>query len=248
MGEPALLRSRLDRMRRPPPTLLLLAFRCMVAAQDMPPPGVWYPTSGGESILSWAQLDVDGDDKGSVVRFAPFFNAGAMANYDLGYHFGLFAGISIGNIGFIYALPDTSLRFKFRTYNIGVPVGFKVGNMNEGLFFAGYEFEVPVNYKEKRFENERKEDKFNVWFSDRTEPYFHAVFAGYQFWNGICLKVKYYITNFHNEDFESSKDGITSKPYEGLKANIFSLSMGIDLFRQGPWPFDEEPEYRAQRF
>ena len=55
-------------------------------------------------------------------------------------------------------------------------MGLKFGEMHRAMVFLGYEFELPFNYKEKRYLNEVKEDKFNVWFSDRTEPFFHALF------------------------------------------------------------------------
>ncbi len=227
--------------------LVLVAFAAR--GQYMPPPGVVYLTSGGECILSWAVLDAAGDDRGSVVRCSPFFNMGMLANMDLSDHAGLFIGLTVGNEGFIRAVPDTALRFKYRTYDLGVPVGLKFGRMNEALFFAGYSIELPVNYKEKRFANEKKEDKFNVWFSDRTAPFFQTVFAGVQLGSGICVKVKYHLTSFHDQDFTSTANGISTKPYDGLKANIFSVSLGLDLFRWQPWIWEEEPvEQQARLF
>ncbi|MFN6116125.1 MAG: hypothetical protein ACK46C_09615 [Flavobacteriales bacterium] len=59
-------------------------------------------------------------------------------------------------------------------------MGIKLGTMNGGLFFAGYSFEWPFNYKEKEFLNETKEDTFVVWVSDRTQPFHQAVMAGFQ--------------------------------------------------------------------
>ena len=193
-------------------------------------PGKLYGSGSFEWIFSVPVLDVNGSDKGGVVRFSPFFNAQWMLNYDFSNHFGFFTGFSIRNQGFIYQVPDTSLRLKFRTYNVGVPVGFKLGRMNKALFFAGYELELPFNYKEKRFENERKEDKFSVWFSDRNTDLFQSVFVGIQGPGSTTLTVRYYLTNFHNQDFTESKDGVTSKPYAGLNANILAFSLGYALF------------------
>ena len=193
-------------------------------------PGKVYSSGSGEWILSVPLLDVNGSEKGGIVRFSPFFNVQGMLNYDFGNHFGIFTGISIRNQGFIYQVPDTTLRFKFRTYNVGIPVGFKLGRMNQTLFFAGYELELPFNYKEKRFENERKEDKFNVWFSDRNTDLFQSVFVGVQGPGSTTLTVRYYLTNFHNQDFSETKDGVTTKPYAGLNANILAFSVGYALF------------------
>lgn len=220
----------------------------LVNAQD-PAPKTWYLTSGGEQIFSGAVLDVNGSDEGSIVRYSGFFNAQVAGNYDFSSAFGGFIGLNVRNIGFIYDVPDTTLRFKFRTYTVGVPVGFKVGSMNNGLFFAGYEIELPVNYKEKKFENEKKEDKFNVWFSDRNEPIYHSVMAGYQFRFGTSIKFKYYLTNFHNEDFTESVDGVEVQPYKGFKANVFYVSLGFGLFKKESFDLGEtDQEKRAELF
>lgn len=199
-----------------------------------------YWTSSGEWIFSTPILDVKGVDangnetssnEGAVIRFSPFFSAQGMVNYDLGEHFGLFSGLSIRNQGFIYKVPNDSvdIRYKFRTYNIGIPVGFKVGNMNRGLAYFGYEIELPFNYKEKEIISEKK-DKFSAWFSDRTVPFFRSVFVGYQGPGRANLTVRYYLTNFHNEDFSETENGVPTKPYEGFKVNLLTVSLGYALF------------------
>ncbi|MBP6575038.1 MAG: hypothetical protein KA230_11345 [Flavobacteriales bacterium] len=220
-------------------TIIIALFVCAIApvhaqqsAPAAPAPHTWYFASGGEWILSYALLDVKGDDKGSIPRFSPFFNLQRVANYDVNEHFGFFVGLSLRNVGFIYDVPDTTLRYKFRTYTLGLPIGFKVGTMGKGLLFVGYELELPFNYKEKRFENEKKEDKFNVWFSDRNEPLFHTVMLGYQLPKGTCIKFKYYITNFHNEDFTENRNGVEYKPYNGFRSNILYVSLGFKLFQK----------------
>lgn len=191
-----------------------------------------YFSSGSEWIFSTPILDVNGSDKGAVIRFAPFFNAQGMLNYDLSSSFGLFTGLSVRNQGFIYKVPNDSLdiRYKFRTYNVGIPIGFKVGSMNNTLVYLGYEIEVPINYKEKRFENEKKEDKFNVWFSDRSSAFYQSVFIGFQGPGSSTLTIRYYLTNFHNKDFTETKDGVQTKPYAGLNANVLAVSLGFGLF------------------
>jgi hypothetical protein len=194
-----------------------------------------YFSGGSEIAFSAPVLDVNGSDQGAIIRFAPVVNVQQTLNKDMSDKFGLFVGLSVGNVGFIYDDPNSDYRYKFRTYNLGLPLGFKVGNMNEGLFFAGYSIEWPFNYKEKEFLNEQKEDKFSVWVSDRTEPLQQAVMAGFQLGNGTCLKVKYYLTNFHDQDFSETRsiDGVnvTVKPYEGFNANVFQVSLGFALFR-----------------
>ncbi len=221
--------------------MLRRATNCLLTAGFMLPAFVFsqselpsakkaYLTTSGEWIFSMPILDVGGSDKGGVVRFSPVFNGQTMVNYDLSAHAGLFTGISIRNQGFIYKVPDTDIRYKFRTYNVGIPVGLKLGKMNNTLVFLGYELELPFNYKEKRFEGDHKEEKFNVWFSDRNSTFYQSVFVGFQGPGSSILTVRYYLTNFHNQDFTEKKDGVTLKPYDGLNANVLAVSIGFGLF------------------
>lgn len=188
-----------------------------------------YGSSGGEWLLSSPILDVNGSDRGGVLRFAPFVNVQGMLNYDLSDHAGVFIGLSLRNLGFIYDAPD-GFRYKFRTYNAGIPVGFKLGRMHKTLFFAGYELELPFNYKEKRFANERKEDKFNVWFSERTEPFFQSFFIGVQGPGKSTLTMRYYLSNFHNTNFKENKNNVETRPYAGYNSNLVLVSLGFGLF------------------
>jgi hypothetical protein len=195
-----------------------------------------YMSGGAEISFTNPVLDVNGSDQGGVVRFAPVVNVQQTLNSDMSDKFGLFLGLSVNNVGFIYDAPQTDYRFKFRSYNLGLPVGIKIGTMNGGLLFAGYSIEWAFNYKQKEFLNEEKQDKFSVWASDRTEPFMQAWMAGFQLGNGTCLKVKYYFTNFHNQEFTETKDigGVTVtgfKPYDGLNANIIYASLGFALFK-----------------
>ncbi len=201
----------------------------LIVVTTTPEVGKVYWSGGGEWLFSAPLLDVDGSDRGGVVRFAPFFNGRSLLNYDVSRHVGFFLGLSVSNLGFIYDAPDGN-RYKFRTYNLGLPVGFKLGRMNETLFYAGYELELPFNYKEKRFTNERKEDKFNVWFSDRTEPWFHSVFLGVQGPGRSTLTLRYYLTNFHNTEYVQRTDNVETRPYGGLNSNLIVLSLGFGLF------------------
>jgi hypothetical protein len=114
----------------------LLVLSGSVKAQR--PPGEWYFSSSIEWNISMAALDVNGNDRGNIVRFTPFFNIQAMANYDLSKAAGFFAGLSIKNIGFIYDVPDSEFKYKFRTYNAGLPVGLKLGEMDHALVYLGY--------------------------------------------------------------------------------------------------------------
>lgn len=187
-----------------------------------------YVTSGGEMIFSFASVDNNGSSDGSVLRWSPVFNLQAYGNYDFSKNAGLIFGGALRNVGFIYDVPNSGgTKKKFRNYDIGIPVGIKIGNLSKLFFFGGYEIEFPINYKEKTFIDEKK-TKFNVWFSNRVPSYYHSVFAGIQFPYGVSLKFKYYLSEFFNQNYTES-DG--NQPYKGLKANVFYFSISTSLFK-----------------
>ncbi|HPE56137.1 MAG TPA: hypothetical protein P5514_11055 [Bacteroidales bacterium] len=199
----------------------------------------YYTTSGGEMIFSFASIDDNGRSESAVLRWSPWFNLQSMFNADFNEHVGMFVGFSIKNIGFIYdqyrvySDPEdlgsyTTVKKKFRSYNAGIPVGFKIGKLDKLFVYGGYEVELPFNYKEKTFVGDKKEEKFNVWFSKRQEQFQHGFLLGIQFPYGANLKFKYYLSNFHNMDYV---DGNGLKPYAGLKSNVFYISFNADLFK-----------------
>ncbi len=190
-----------------------------------------YTTTSGELIFSFANVDAPGVEDGSVIRFSPVFNLQNWVNIDKSDNFGMFTGFSVRNVGFIQDVSNTT-RVKYRTYNLGIPVGIKIGNLDKAFVFAGYELELPFHYKEKVFIDEKKDDKTSVWFSDRVEILNHSVMAGIQFPYGATLKFKYYLNNFFNQNFEQS-DGMggTFKPYEDVNVNVFYFSLSFGLLK-----------------
>jgi hypothetical protein len=51
--------------------------------------------------------------------------------------------------------------------------------------------------------------------------------AGVQFPRGMNVKFKYYLSEFHNQDYTDSS-GI--KPYSGLNSHVFYVSLNFILF------------------
>lgn len=191
-----------------------------------------YYSVGGEMIFSFADMDVQGQEASSLMRWAPVFNFQGYVNKDLSQHLGLFSGLAIRNVGYIYddyhdPVTDIINKKKFRTYNLAIPVGLKVGNLSKMFFYGGYEIEFPFHYKEKTFDNGDKIDKITGWFSNRTENFQHGVLAGIQFAQGLNFKFKYYFSEFHNQDFTDSA-GV--KPYAGLTSNVFYFSLSYAMF------------------
>ena len=192
-----------------------------------------YFTSGTEFIFSFASIDNNDQEGNNIMRFSGFFHLQGMYNYDFGKAAGLFTGLAIRNVGFIEDFPETGIRKKYRTYNIGIPIGLKLGSMGGTHLYAGYEIEFPTNYKEKTFTNERKDDKFNVWFSSRVPAFYHTVLVGVQFKYGLNLKFKYYLTNFFNQSYSyfDSDTGTEVFEYADKDVRIFYISLSFNLFR-----------------
>ncbi len=198
-----------------------------------------YWVTGLEIPFEWASIDNEGDNSGSIVRFAPVINIQTLFNIDPSKAIGFITGIGVRNVGFIYDVPQQSVRKKYRTYNIAVPIGVKIGDMTRTFVYTGYEIEFPFSYKEKTFVNEIKEDKFVVWFSDRVPVLYNSVFVGINLNKVLNLKFKYYFTNFHNQDYTATENGEAVQPYKNLNANVFYISLNIGLFKNVKFYYDK---------
>ncbi|MBZ5856084.1 hypothetical protein [Flavihumibacter profundi] len=193
-----------------------------------------YTTTGGELIFSFANIEQNGNNGNSIMRFAPVFNIQTWMHADISNKFGFFTGLAFRNVGYIYGDYKTNTqevltyKKKFRSYNLGVPLGIKIGNMDGTFFYAGYEVELPVFYKEKTFDGGDKIDKITGFFSNRENLFQHGFLVGVQGPYGVNLKFKYYLSEFHNQDFV---DAAGIKPYAGLKSNIFYFSLSTFFFR-----------------
>ncbi|MEZ5083516.1 MAG: hypothetical protein R2750_08710 [Bacteroidales bacterium] len=212
--------------------LLLIVFGIILSFYSFSQEKAYF-TSGGEMIFSFASIN-DGEEPGNLMRWTPWFNIQGMINYDLAKKIGLFSGLAIRNVGYIYDNytliqdgEEITVKKKFRTYNLGIPFGIKFGNLDKTFVYAGYELEFPFHYKEKTFQDEKK-DKFSVWFSDRVEAFQHGLFVGFQLPYGMNIKFKYYFSSFHNMDYTES-DG--NKPYADLNTNIFYFSFNYNMFK-----------------
>jgi hypothetical protein len=193
--------------------------------------GVYRTWGGNGPLLSFADMKDNNGHMRNIPRFTLFFNLGTNYNYDLGRHFGLFTGLNIKNIGLIN--KNDSVKLKRRVYTLGVPVGFKIGDVRHGSFFifGGAECDLAFNYKEKLFEDGVKKKKFNEWFSDRTPLLMPSVFAGFRVNPGFGLKVQYYLNDFFNKDYTEMVSGAKVKPYENLAAKMLFVTLSYDFGR-----------------
>lgn len=216
-------------MKRRLLTLICFSISVLAAGQEKK----MYTTTSGELIFSFADINYKGGETGSVMRFSPVLNIQNWLNIDHSDKFGMFTGLSLRNVGFIYDVPDqVNTRMKHRTYNIGIPAGIKIGNLNKTFFFGGYELELPFNYKEKTFVDEDKVDKTVIWFTNRVTTFNHSVMAGIQLPYGATLKFKYYLSNFFNKDYSMSDgQGGTYKPYANSDYHVFYFSLSFGLLK-----------------
>ncbi len=198
-----------------------------------------YTTTSGELIFSFADITSNGSDQSSVLRFSPVFNIQNWVNIDQSEHFGLFTGLSVRNVGLIYDEPSVpNVRIKARTYNLGIPLGVKIGNLSDKFIFLGYELEFPIHYKEKIFINDEKEDKATIWFSDRVPALNHSLMAGIQLPYGATLKFKYYLTPFFKEGYQPSDDlGVV---YSAVDANVFYFSLNFGLLKDTGFYYNDK--------
>ncbi len=161
-----------------------------------------------------------------IIRFSYIINFGFTFNFNLGRHFGLFTGVDLKNIGFIEH-DNSGATVKRRTYNIGAPIGIKIGNMADkgSYLFLGVGEDVPVNYKEKKFVIRNQKTKFNEWFSNATPTLMPYAFAGLALKNSISVKLQYYPGNFLNPNY--TKNGL--QPYYGYDVHLMMLSIGFPM-------------------
>jgi hypothetical protein len=190
-----------------------------------------YFSTSGEMIFSFATLKKNGNEISSNMRWSPFFNYQIIRNTDFNNHFGVFRGFAIRNVGFIYDIPGTDSLKKHRTYNIGIPLGVKFGNLNGIFLWGGYEFEIPFVYKEKTFVGEKKTDNFEVWFSNRHNWYTQSVFFGVNFPKGFNLKFKYYLNNFFNKNYTETINGAQVKPFANFDAQVLYIAIDYNVFK-----------------
>ena len=171
-----------------------------------------------------------------TLRFTYFFNFGFSFNYDFNKHVGVYAGIDIKNVGYIDHFDGITV--KRRTYNIGVPLAIKLGNIKDkSYFFAGGGLDVPINFKEKAFTSRgHKLEKYNEWFSDATPHIMPYVFLGYSMAPGVTYKLQYYPNNYLNEDYV--KDG--GQPFSGTTVNLLMFSIGFNV------PYSKSPTYQEK--
>ena len=206
----------------------------------------WYSSDGFDGAIfssSFLESPTRSDRKLSTLRFS-LINFGWHFNYNFNENLGIFTGIGIKNIGFIEKIQDSTI--KRRVYAVGVPLAIKFGNVRENQFgFVGGGLDFPFNYREKGFIKRGNKEKFNEWFSERTDVVMPYVFAGISFLHGTTLKVQYYPTNFLNTKFEEKTGTLLTRPYKDYNVNLIYVTLGLEFgynkMQQKPKKVSPEP-------
>jgi len=142
--------------------------------------------------------------------------------------------LALMNKGFIYD-TDTD-RFKHRNWSLEPKLGltFAFGNdpATYNYLYVSYGIDINLHYKSKIFENKNRSEKrmvYEEWFSNRVNPIMQNVEVIFLFSNSIYVTGTYYFTDFFNQDFEETIDGVTTRPYQSLSVNRFELGLGISI-------------------
>ncbi|WP_139316519.1 hypothetical protein [Algoriphagus marinus] len=180
-----------------------------------------YTASASETIFSFGIVDAAPLNTSTIPRFTPFFNFGQQLHMDFSENFGIYTGIGIRNVGMINDLND-SVRVKQRTYNVGIPVAVKFGDMDGWQAALGFEAEFAVAYKQKVYVNGEKR-KSSGWFDDRNNLFQPSVFAELKGKEGNYIRFKYYLSDFLTSDQQINVPGVDYTP---TQSQLFYVSIG----------------------
>ncbi|MBK9732727.1 MAG: hypothetical protein IPO83_15845 [Chitinophagaceae bacterium] len=204
----------------------LLLFSTQVFSQN------YYLGAAGESIFSVGTVEAGAEDIRPVLRWSPVLNFQEQLHIDFSPAFGIYTGLGIRNVGLISKVEyvddqdiNKSATIKERSYALGLPLLFKLGDMKDGVYFAGgAEAEVMFAYKRKIFEGDSK-NKFTRWFDDNVNIFNPSLLAEVHFPKGQYLRFKYYMKDFLNYKGIQMIDG-TELPDYGEKSPLFYFSFG----------------------
>ncbi len=218
-------------------TALIASFSQLSTAQTTPtdplPPRdskVYTSSSLDGALFSMSTSSYNGIT--NIPRFSYFINSGMNVNKDFSSHFGMYAGFGVKNLGYIEKGNTTSgvsITVKRRVYAVGIPLGFKFGNLKPkgtfGLIGGGVDF--PTNYKIKTFTDGRKnKTKSNEWFSKEVTPVMPYVFAGISLKGNFTIRFQYYPGNFMNQDY---KDANGAKIYSNMESKLALVSLSFNV-------------------
>ena len=203
-----------------------------------------YAMSSWENLFQWA--DIEGTPQNSTniterLRYTLVLNVGQYWHVDFNNSLGLYSGLAIRNVGFIYDtdIPTKTIR---RSYNLGVPLALKLGVFDKHLYiFGGGEYELLFHYKGKRWNSNNRDGtkiKDSEWFSPKTKRFVPSLFGGIQFPRGFNIKYKYYLDHFLNSDYvgndlnDPNNPNVNFGDYTNIQMHYISICW---QFRTDQW-------------
>ena len=139
---------------------------------------------------------------------------------------GAYGGLTLKNGGVIYDYEGD--RYKKRAISIGPEIGVLLGN--SFFLMAAVGFDYNLHYKEKIFPNQKRSEKQVVlreWWSNRVTKFNPHAKVGLGMREGLYVYVDYYFSEFLNQDFTETINGVEIKPYHNLQANRFNIGIGF---------------------
>lgn len=152
--------------------------------------------------------DSAGNSQSSILRFAPFANYTLQAHKDFTNSLGVYTGIGLKNVGFIYKPNDTlNSKVKSRAYSISIPLGLKYGNMEDDkYFYLAAELLVQFDYKEKAFSNGGdKSKRKNLYNNNPINAFNYSAMIGYNY-KGFTIGAEYTLGDFYNSGYRYQPD------------------------------------------
>jgi len=190
--------------------------------------GAYWVTSFGDLLFQFSTVESDQVHLNQRMRFTGWFHVGQYKHYDLTPNFGFYYGSNVRNVGLIYTYTDgeDEHKIKRRAYTAGVPLVFKLGDLDENKFFyLGAEAEVAFHYKQKDIVNSGSKSIEKEWFSSRVNIIQPSVIFGRQFKGGLDLGFKWYLRDFINSGY-NGKDFGNKVDYRGFKSSqIFYVAL-----------------------
>jgi hypothetical protein len=188
-----------------------------------------YSVSSSELLFQFADIEnLNYSYIENRLRFTLLINYGQYWHVDFSNSLGIYTGLAIRNVGFIYDTPEPRKTIR-RSYTTGIPLALKIGAFDKNMYImAGGEYELLFHYRARRWQSNDRDGnvtKESGWFSDKTERFVPSVFAGVQFPGGVNLKFKYYLKGFLNEDYVGLDFGEMTDFSDFTKLDMFYISL-----------------------
>jgi hypothetical protein len=168
----------------------------------------WYTSNSDDQLIfSWRNTNLAGAKMG--IRFSYMLNSGAHFNYNFTKQIGVYSGLLMRNIGEAGKINNGTSTTVYRklTYNIGVPLGVRLGDLKAKKFVAfGTGVDLVAFSKEKTWTAGSKratKEKSYCTFDTATNRFVPFVFLAVQS-KMIGIKYQMYLGSMYKNDVQKS--------------------------------------------